>query len=77
MANKWKKFDRGTEECYTSMVTGKPGISSWVKTFDIFRSILENLRQEETKFPRTLEALEDATEWEHDFHGWLKHIQYF
>ncbi len=71
MANKWKKFDQGADECYTGMITGKPGISTWVKTFHILRSILEELKQAETEFPRTLEALEDATEWKHDFSGWL------
>ncbi len=72
MANKWKKFDQSTHECYVGMLTGKTGITSWLKAFDVFRSILDNLRQENAAFPRTVEELEDDTEWVHDFYGWLE-----
>ncbi len=71
MANVWNRFDQAAEACYEKLEQGQRPLEMWGEAFGIFRTTLE--RELKGKMGRTtLEDLEDSTEWNYGFSGFLE-----
>lgn len=71
MANVWNRFDQAAEACYEKLEQGQRPLEMWGEAFGIFRTTLEG--ELKGKMGRTtLEDLEDSTEWNYGFSGFLE-----
>ncbi|MBR6503486.1 MAG: hypothetical protein IKT15_00735 [Firmicutes bacterium] len=68
MANVWDRFDQAAEACYEKLEQGERPPELWNEAFGIFCRTLEK----EKKGKTTLEDLEDETEWNYGFSGFLE-----
>ena len=69
MANVWDRFDQAAEACYEKLAQGERPPELWSEAFGIFCRTLEG---EKKSGQTTLEDLEDETEWNYGFSGFLE-----
>jgi len=69
--NKWKKFSKLTEKCYMNMVGAEKDTSCWEQAFELLKEIVLEKRKEDKNYARTLEMLDDVTEYMFDIQGWM------
>lgn len=70
--NQWKKFSKLTEKCYMNMCGAVKDTSCWGQAFELLKEIVLEERKENPRFARTLEMLDDATDYNYDIQGWLE-----
>ncbi len=69
MANVWDRFDQAAEACYEKLAQGERPPELWGEAFEVFCRTLEG---EKKSRRTTLEDLEDETEWNYGFSGFLE-----
>lgn len=69
---KWKKFKKLTEKCYSHMIGAEKDGSCWMQAFALLKEIVLEERALHGDFAPQLEMLDDVTEYEYDIQGWLE-----
>ncbi len=70
--DKWKKFGKLTDKCYSNMIGAEKDGSCWKQAFELLKEIILEERQENPNYAAQLKMIDDITDYVYDIQGWLE-----
>lgn len=69
---KWKQFGQLKEKCYLDMAGIKSDHKSWNKGFELFKELVDDMKNEQPDGKLELYQMDEITDFEYDVEGWLE-----